>query len=118
MNRPNKPWTLAEIDRAKRARDIMIECFVQGIPAGHWVAIKLMTGRGDGKAYPTKQAAVEHQPDPDACAYILLPHDGVVEWQGVACALRHQGLMQGTYRSDPTIHLVTPNTGIMSGDHA
>ena len=39
---------------------------------GHWLAVKLQDGTGDGVIYPTRDDAIRHQMMPEYCCYLQL----------------------------------------------
>lgn len=111
------PFTAWERDRARRACDAAREALMAQVPGGFWLAIRLESGRTDGKAYPTKQAAIDHQPGirADSCAYLTLPHDGIIEWRGVAAFLRMASSKASYWRANPDLHLHVPTAPIVDG---
>lgn len=102
------PWTMAETTRAKRLQEAMWEALAAQVPAGYWLAADLNDGRTDGRAYPDKAAAMSHQPDPNRCAFVTLPHDGIVSWVGLAAFLRYAGSKEAYWRAREDLHLVLP----------
>lgn len=109
-------FTAFEQTRARHAADAMIEAFMGQVPGGYWIAVDLNTGKTDGNAYPTKEAAIGHQRgDRDKFAYITLPHDGIVEAHGVAAFLRMASAKEAYWRKDADLHLVIPSAPIVNG---
>ncbi|HWW95508.1 MAG TPA: hypothetical protein VN375_19215 [Vicinamibacteria bacterium] len=110
------PFSPFEITRAKRAAEACVEHLLAQVPAGYWVAINLNTGFTDRAAYPTKDSAIGHQVgDRDAYAYLSLPHDGVIEWRGIAAFLRFASNKHSYWRSDPDLHLHVPTAPVVNG---
>lgn len=108
----HKPWTGKEITRAKRARDVILAHLAAGVPGQYWVAIRLEDGRTDCAAYPTKQAAMQHQHNVNEYAFATIPEDGVIMWAELAAFLRYADSKEAYWRTHEDMHLVLPKFGI------
>jgi hypothetical protein len=109
------PFTKFEVTRAKRVQEVMWELLAAGCPGGYFVAADLNDGRTVKAGFPTKAAAIAHVPDPSRCAFLSLPHDGVVSWVGVAAFLRYTGKKEAYWRDREDLHLVLPTGTEVNG---
>lgn len=102
------PFTRAEVTRAKKVQEVMWQLLAGGAPTGSWVACDLNDGKTLKAAFPSKEAAMRHCPDPNRHAFLTLPFDGVVSWVGVAAFLRYAGGKEAYWRAREDLHLVLP----------
>ena len=111
-----KPKTF-NMDRAKRAHEVIMTLVASGAPMPFWCAIRMEDGKTHGAAYPTKAAAMAHCADPNHFTYMVIMHPmDVPNLSEIISFMRYSEMKEAYWRTQEDAHLHMPKGAINPGN--
>lgn len=106
--------SIQDLDRAKRAQEVITQLLIEGAPETFWVAIRLDDGRTHGAAYPTKVSAMAHCQDPNSFAFMhIIAADGFPALDEIRSFLRYAEQKEAYWRAREDLNLHIPKAPLM-----